>query len=397
MHGDEHAAARAPVSTPPRSKQVSTCGLSPGAFASPPPATREDINALGLDSPDSFLDDLHRSAVRPAFSLQAITSRCRSIIGQLADPAPALPPAATAAAAASAQHPAGAQHQQHDAQLSMARGADSGAVLASAAEGVKLDSRRLLTEAAQQQLAQSSLSCFASDQPAEAKLPTAGPARQAKQQLQRFLEHYKHVEVGGCVVAQTSQPPTSVKPYKQMKALKSILGPRLQSASAASFDLVALVKEADWPEHLWASAGQVVSQVVAPQDASPPQGTTSLVLQPLAAVTHVPSLSIAASAGNTVRSGVHQPGSMQPPAAVNMACALTGALPSPSLSGTTVTEQQQSAGTPAVPLIDAVLGGQGPPSSPEGMTSCLVSLGLTSAQIQACLENAQRLDHLAPE
>ncbi|KAL0054387.1 hypothetical protein WJX82_008127 [Trebouxia sp. C0006] len=39
--------ARSQVSTPPYAKQLPLCTVSPSAFCSPPPATREDINALG--------------------------------------------------------------------------------------------------------------------------------------------------------------------------------------------------------------------------------------------------------------------------------------------------------------------------------------------------------------
>ncbi|KAL0018664.1 hypothetical protein WJX79_000939 [Trebouxia sp. C0005] len=58
--------ARSQVSTPPYAKQLPPCTVSPSAFCSPPQATREDINALGLDSPDSFLDQLHRTSAKPA-------------------------------------------------------------------------------------------------------------------------------------------------------------------------------------------------------------------------------------------------------------------------------------------------------------------------------------------
>ena len=373
LQANEQTSSRHHTSTPPHSKQVSPCTVAPLAFASPPHATREDINALGLDSPDSFLDHLHRSSAQRTSSLQAISSRCRSLIGQLSDTASAP-----------------GESQQHEGCQGLARKDDSGAVLAVVQDGSKPVSRRLLTEAAQQQLAQGKLSRFAQLRPAEAEMPQDSPARQAAQQLQSFLAQCKHVVVGGYdVVPQTSQIQTPALPYRPMKSLKSILGPRLQAGNVVSVDLDMLRKEAGWPAHLWSSNGQKSSPALASQAASPQQGATSFALQPLPAVASGPLQNNAALSGQMSLLDEHQPSCMQSPAAVRAGCALTGKSQSPSSTDTTLTEQQQSGEHPAVPPVDAACSGQGPPTTPEGVQSCLASLGLTSEQIQTCLENAQ--------
>ena len=378
LQANEQTSGRHHMSTPPHSKQDSPCTVAPLAYASPPHATREDINALGLDSPDSFLDHLHQSSAQRSSSLQAITSRCLNLIGQLAD---------TASDAG--------EHQQHQGCLGLARQDDSGAMLAVPQDATKPVSRRLLSEAAQQQSAHGKLSRFAHLQPAEAaqtQVPHDSPAQETAQQLQSFLAQCKHVVVGGYdVVPQTGQIQKPALPYTPMKSLKSVLGPKLQAGNVVFLDLGVLRKEAGWPAHLWSGNGQKSSPMLVSQAASLQQGATSFALQPLVAVSTMPSQDNAATPGEMSLLDVHQPGCMQPPAAVRASCALTGKSSSPSSTETTVTEQQQPGQHPAVPPVDAVFGGPGPPNTPEGVQICLASLGLTSAQIQTCLENAQRI------
>ena len=241
LQANQQATSSPHTSTAPHSKQFYQSAVSPLAFASPPHATREDIDALGLDSPDSFLDHLHRSSARPRSSLHAITSRCRSIIGQLADPI-----------APTAQQQAAPSTLQSEGPSSQARHANSGAVLASSQESARLTSQSLPAEGAQQQQAvPGRLSRFAEAPTAQARAFADSPSRQVVQQLQSFLAQYKQVVVGGYGV--TSQPGSLQKPalpYKPMKALKSVLGSKLQAGNVTSLDVGRLLREADWPPHL---------------------------------------------------------------------------------------------------------------------------------------------------
>ena len=367
--------------------------MSPLAFASPPQATREDINALGLDSPDSFLDHLHRSSARPPSSLQAITSRCRSIISQLADPA-----------ASTAQQQAAYAYNgnlHRDKPSSRARHDDSGAVLASSGDALRLASCRLSAEAAQQQAALGRLSRFAEAAPAPAEAYPGSPARQVVQQLQSFLAPYKHVLVGGYDVAsQTGQLQEPAPPYKPMKALKSVLGPRLQAGNVTSLDVGWLLQEAGWPPQVQPPPGHKSSPNLVVPPASSPGAGTAFPMQPLAAFTSRPLQSPVALPGVPLL-GVHHLATLPLSAAARANCALTGESASPSLTCASLAQQQQqhqqqqqqqSEGHRAFPLVDVATGSQAPPNSPEQLQSCLASLGLSSAQIQACLENAQRIE-----
>lgn len=358
--------SRPHASTAHPSQQLSPSSLPPPAFASPPPTTREDINALGLDSPDSFLDHLHRSSARPPSSLQAITSRCRSIIGQLADPL---------ASTAGARRQAGLATLPCEGPSCSARHASSGAVLASSQDGARSALDSLPAEGTQQQAVPGKLSRFAEAPTAPAQAAGDSPARQVVQQLQSFLASRKHVIVGGYEVAsQTGQLLKPATAYKPMKALKSVLGPRLQAGNVTRLDVGLLLQEAGWPPHLHPSP------ILIPPPISS-LGGAAFPLQPLSA-----AASMQRPAAPLL--GTHLSGCMLPPApvAATGSCALTGNTASPLLAGTFAAQQQQKSGEQHAP------GGQPPPNTPEQVQSCLASLGLTGAQIQACLENAQRIE-----
>ena len=389
LQANQQAASSPDTSNAPHSKQLSQSAVSSLAFASPPHATREDINALGLDSPDSFLDHLHRSCARPRSSLHAITSRCRSIIGQLADPI-----------APSAQQPAAPSSLQGEGPSGQARHANSGAVLASSQEFARLVSQSLPAEGSQQQqqAVPGRLPRFTEAPTAQAKAFADSPSRQVVQQLQSFLAQYKQVVVGGYGV--TSQPGSLQKPalpYKPMKALKSVLGPRLQAGNVTSLDIGRLLREADWPPHLQPPPSHKPSHQPSPVRIAPlpssSHGATAFPMQPLSAVANILMQKSVASPTGPALLGVRHLGSMLPPspAAANGSCALTGTAALPSLSCISAAQQQQSGEQHAVPLW-GVTGSQAPPNTPEQVQSCLASLGLTGAQIQACLENAQRIE-----
>ena len=384
LQASQQATSSPHTSTVPRSKQLSPSAVSPLVFASPPPATREDINALGLDSPDSFLDHLHRSSARPRSSLHAITSQCRSIIGQLADP---IAPTAQQQAAPSTLQCAGPSSQ--------ARHGNSGAVLASAQDGASLASLSLPAQGGQQQQAvPGRLSRFAEAPTTQAKLFAGSPARQVVQQLQSFLAPYKQVIVGGYgITSQTGNLQTPALPYKPMKALKSVLGPRLQAGNVTSLDIGRLLREADWP-HLQPLPGHKPSPIRITQPPSSSGVGTAFPMQPLSAVASMLLQKPAASPRGPSLLGAHQSGSMLLPsaAAATGSCALTGNSALPSLAYISAAQQQQSGEQHAVPLFGAVIGSQASANTPEQVQSCLASLGLTGAQIQACLENAQRIE-----
>lgn len=374
LQANQQTTSRPRTSTPPHLKQRPPCTVSPPAFASPPQAIREDINALGLDSPDSFLDDLHRSAAQPPSSLQAISSRCRSIIGQLADPT-----------ACPAQQEAGATPCEPPS--SRAGDDNSGAMLASSGDGPRFAS--LQPGAAQQLAAPGRLSRFAGASPAQAEAGPASPARQVVQQLQSFLAPCKHVLVGGYDWAlQPGQIQQPAPPYKPMKALKSVLGPKLQAGNVTSLDIGWLLQEAGWPPQLHPVPSHKSSPFLTSLPASSPGTGTGFPLQPIAApATCIPPPNSAASPRGPSLLSAQQLGSMQPASAAQVACALTG-YPLP-LDCTSVAEQQPAGEDHALPVM---IGTQTPANTPEQMQSCLVSLGLTSEQIQACLENAQRIE-----
>ena len=361
LQANQQATSSPHTSSLPHSKQLSPGAVSSLAFASPPHATREDINALGLDSPDSFLDHLHRSSARPPSSLQAITSRCRSIIGQLADPV-----------APTTQQRAGPSSLQCGGPSRQARHSSSGAVLASSDNGARLASLSLPAEGAQQQqVVPGRLSRFAEAPTAPAKAFADSPTRQIVQQLQTFLAPYKKVIVGGYgVTSQAGHLQKVALPCKPMKALKSVLGPRLQAGNVTSLDINRLLQEADWPPHLEPPPSHKPTPILVAPPASSSSGVgTAFPMQPLSAVSSMP---------------------LQQPAAPPGGASLLTALP--SLTCTSPVQQQPTGEQHAVPLVGGVTGSQAPPNTPEQVQSCLASLGLTGAQIQACLENAQRIE-----
>lgn len=377
LQANQQTTSRPHTSTPPHSKQRPSCTVPPPAFASPLPATREDIDALGLDSPDSFLDHLHRSVAQPPSSLQAISARCRSIIGQLAD--------LTACTAQQQAAPAPLV-PCCKAPSSRAGVGNSGAVLASSGDRSRVALHQ--PAAAQQQAAPGSLSRFAEASHAQAEAGPSSPAQQIVQQLQSFLAAYKHVVVGGYDVAlQPGQIQLPTPPYKPIKSLKSVLGPKLQAGNVTSLDIDALLQEAGWPPHVHPPLSHKSSPLLTSQPASSAGAGTESSLQPLAAhVTSLPQQIPAISQRAPSLSSSHRLGSMQPAAAAKVSCALTGSF---MPKGASVADQQRSGEHLAFPHM---VGSQAPPNTPEQMQSCLVSLGLTSAQIQACLENAQRIE-----
>ncbi|KAL3156624.1 hypothetical protein ABBQ38_000910 [Trebouxia sp. C0009 RCD-2024] len=380
IQANQQTTSRPHTSTPPYSKQRPSCTVPPPAFASPPPATREDIDALGLDSPDSFLDHLHRSAAQPPSSLQTISARCRSIIGQLADLTACTAQQQAAVAAPAPPVPC------CKAPSSRAGDGNSDVVLASSGDRSRVAAQH--PAAAQQQAAPGRLSRFAEASHAQAEAGPSSPARQVVQQLQSFLASYKHVLVGGYDVAlQPGQIQLPAPPYKPMKSLKSVLGPKLQAGNVTSLDVDGLLQEAGWPPHVHLQVSHKSSPLLTSQPASTAGAGTGFSLQPLAAaVTSLPQQSPAVSPKGPSLLSAHRLGPMQPAAAAKVSCALTGSfLP----KGASVADQQQSREHRAFPLL---IGSQAPPNTPEQMQSCLVSLGLTSAQIQACLENAQRIE-----
>ena len=384
VQANQQATSSPHTSRAPHPKQPSPSAVSPLAFTSPPHATREDINALGLDSPDSFLDHLHKNSARPRSSLHAITSRCRSIIGQLADPV----------APAPQQQPAPST-LQCEGVSSQARHGNSGAVLASTQDAARLASLNLPAEGAQQQQAvPGRLSRFAEASTAQAKAFADSPARQVVQQLQSFLAPYKQVIVGGYgVTSHTGNLQKLPPPYKPMKALKSVLGLRLQAGNVTSLDIGRLLREADWP-HLQPQPSHKPSSVlIAPPPSSSGVGS-AFPMQPLSAVASMLLQKSAASPRGLSLLGARQTGSTLPPsaAAAKGTCALSGTSASPLLVCVSPTQQQRSGEQHGVPLFGGVTGSQAPPNTPEQVQSCLASLGLTGAQIQAGLEPAQRIE-----
>ena len=382
-------ASRSQISTPPHAKQLPPCTVSPSPFCSPPQATREDINALGLDSPDSFLDQLHRTSTRPASSLHIIACRCRTILGQLSDP--------------SAQHQHSvAGHNPIADHPNKARMAESGAVLASAGEVAHPASRRASPHTQQQGNLSGRLSRFADTQQAQ-PFPMA-PAKQAAHQLAGYLAQHKQCIVGGYAVDPSGrQLQMPAPPYRPMKSLKSVLASRLQAGGSLPTDPTSLLEEAGWHTHLPWSAGHPVKQSPVFGAAQMPMGSTFPTphqSSPLGPAAHMPLHSRAAQYAALPLLGVQQVGAMQPPAAVRLVGVQSGKSPSPTSTVTTVTEQQQLAEAPAVPPVDAVMGSpmmRPPPNTPEAMQSCLSgsvnstlkTLGLTQHDIQQILRNAE--------
>lgn len=375
---------RSLVSTPAHAKRLPPCTVSPTAFCSPPPTTREDINALGLDSPDSFLDQLHRTSARPtSSSLHTIAGRCRTVLGQLSDFTAAhqrLP---------SNHHPAAAQ-------LKQARSTDSGAVLASAAETLRPVSR-LPAGAVQQQKLPSRLShTTATQQPGlqSAHQARQSPATQAAHQLAGYLAQYKGVIIGGYTVdLQDRQLHRAALPYRPMRSLKSVLAARLQAGTSQPTDPGSLLEEAGWQAHLQHLGHKLRSSPVFGSRLmpSPPNRSPVFPSSPLGLAAVAPLHGKGGAQQGAL--GVHQLGAMHPPATIRKAGHHSMLSPA---TANAVTEQQQSAEAPAVPPVDAVLGSLPPPNTPEGLQSChagvnstLKTLGLTQDQIQLILQNAE--------
>lgn len=375
--------ARSQVSTPPYAKQLPPCTVSPSAFCSPPPATREDINALGLDSPDSFLDQLHRTSAKPV-ALQVIAARCRTLLSQLPDTSAAQQHATTS------QHP-GADH------IRKARHADSGAVLASAAEVAKPASRKLVTDPPAQQHLPGRLSNFMDTQQI-AQQVSLSPSKQAAYQLAAYLAQHKDVIVGGYAVAlQDRQLQKPVPPYRRMQSLKSVLAARLQAGITLPTDPASLLEEAGWQPHLLLLGRQPKGSPVfgAGQMPSPPNRSPVFVSSPLGPAALMPQPK---NGAQLVAVGARQLAAMQAPAGIRKSGqhgSMSSSLPS---TATTVSGQQQSGEAPAVPPVDAVLGILPPPNTPEGLQSCqagvnstLKTLGLSQDQIHQILRNAEAL------
>ena len=377
-----------PLSTPPHAKQLPPCTISPSAFCSPPQATREDINALGLDSPDSFLDQLHRTSARPSArqsSLQVIAGRCCKILGQL----PQVP-------AGALQHAGPSQRSAPDSRRT-ARNAESGAVLASACDAPKPASRGLQTDPLQQQ--QSSLpgrrSRFAETQPVQQHHQAS--ARQNVQQLAGFLAQYKPVIVAGYAVdSQSGQLQRPAPPHRPMKSLKSVQFRRMQAGLPT--DPASLLEEAGWQLHLQQSYAchQKGSSAFDAQTRIPPNVAPRFASSLPA--TELPLHSQAQCAGSPLPAS-QQMSAMQSPVGVT-ANAHTILSPSPPSTAITVTQHLQSGEKPAVAPVDAPVGSLAPPNTPEGLqnfqagiNSTLKTLGLTHDAIQNILRNAQKLGH----
>ena len=374
--------ARSQVSTPPYAKQLPSCTVSPSAFCSPPQATREDINALGLDSPDSFLDQLHRTSAKPV-ALQVIAARCRTLLSQLPDTSAAQQHATTS------QHP-GADH------ISKARQADSGAVLASAAEVAQPVSRKLVTDPPPQQHLPTRLSNFIDTQQT-AQQVSRSPSRQAAYQLAAYLAQHKDVVVGGYAVAlQDRQLQRPAPPYRRMQSLKSVLAARLQAGTSLPTDPASLLEEAGWQPHLLLLGRQPKGSPVfgVGQMPSPPNRSPAFSSSPLGPAAMMPQ----PKNGTQPVVGARQLAAMQAPAGIRKSGPHGSMSLSPPSTATTVSGQQQSGEAPAVLPVDAVLGTLPPPNTPEGLQSCqagvnstLKTLGLSQDQIHQILRNAEAL------
>lgn len=377
--------ARSQVSTPPYAKQLPPCTISPSAFCSPPPATREDINALGLDSPDSFLDQLHRTSAKPV-ALQVIAARCRTLLTQLPD------------SSAAQQHATTSQHPGADP-IRKARHADSGAVLASAAEVAKPASRKLVTDPLSQQHLPGRLSNFIDTQQA-AQQVSQSPSRQAAYQLATYLAQHKDVIVGGYAVAlQDRQLQRPAPPYRRMQSLKSVLAARLQAGTSLPTDPASLLEEAGWQPHLLLLGRQPKGSPVfgTGQMPSPPNRSPAFGSSPLGPAALLPQPK---NGTQLVAVGARQLAAMQAPAGIrkNGPHGSMSMSPPSTATATTVSGQQQSGEAPAVPPLDAVLGTLPPPNTPEGLQSCqagvnstLKTLGLSQDQIHQILRNAEAL------
>ncbi len=375
--------ARSQVSTPPYAKQLPSCTVSPSAFCSPPQATREDINALGLDSPDSFLDQLHRTSAKPV-ALQVIAARCRTLLTQLPD------------TSAAQQHATTSQHLGAD-HIRKARHADSGAVLASAAEVAKPVSRKLVPDPPPQQHLPGRLSRFIDSQQTAPQV-SQSPSRQAAYQLAAYLAQHKDVIVGGYAVAlQDRQLQRPAPPYRRMQSLKSVLAARLQAGTSLPTDPASLLEEAGWQPHLLLLGRQPKGSPVfgAGQMPSPPNRSPAFGSSPLGPAAMMPQPK---KGTQLVAVGARQLAAMQAPAAISKNGPHASMSLSPPSTATTVSGQQQSGEAPAVPPVDAVLGTLPPPNTPEGLQSCqagvnstLKTLGLSQDQIHQILRNAEAL------
>ncbi|DBB14181.1 TPA: hypothetical protein ACH3X3_001130 [Trebouxia sp. C0006] len=375
--------ARSQVSTPPYAKQLPLCTVSPSAFCSPPPATREDINALGLDSPDSFLDQLHRTSAKPV-ALQVIAARCRTLLTQLPD------------ASAAQQHATTSQQPGVD-HVSKARHADSGAVLASAADVVKPASKKLMNDPPAQQHLPGRLSNFTDTQQAAPQV-SQSPSRQAAYQLAAYLAQHKDVIVGGYAVAlQDRQLQKPAPSYRRMQSLKSVLAARLQAGTSLPTDPASLLEEAGWQPHLLLLGRQPKGSPVfgAGQMPSPPNRSPAFGSSPLGPAALLPQPK---NGTQLVAVGARQLAAMQAPAGIRKNGPHGSTSLSPPSTATTVSGQQQSGEAPAVPPVDAVLGTLPPPNTPEGLQSCqagvnstLKTLGLSQDQIHQILRNAEAL------
>ena len=225
------------------------CPESPHLLHCPLQAAREDINILGLDSPDSYLDRLHIGSVdyhiAQIMTLEAIASKCQKLTHQLESPQP--PPLANQAAAShnftSSQAPAVVQGTA---------GLSAASPSASAAASAQQLAKQLRRKAPvhRQQAPPLEPSRFA---PNVAQLALEGPARQAGQLLQEHLAQYQGEFVGGYAVdLETKEVRQADMPYQRMLSLKSTLSERLQANQ--STDALSLLSHAGWKPHLQCAA-----------------------------------------------------------------------------------------------------------------------------------------------
>ena len=276
----QHAQPAAQQLQPPsllQHRQLPACPDSPHLAHSPSHGAQDSINALGLDSPDSYLDGLHtrsiqqhalhptarlaaRSVQQPApdpvtgaastsvqhqaqpaaQSLQGIQSRCAKLIQQLDEAV--LEPCQPMTYAQAVHLTESEANEGRPAQS-----AATAALLASAAALAQQLPRQLLSKPPMpQHTTRADVSRFA---PSQARPALSGPAQQAGQQLQEHLMQYQGLMMGGYAVSgAASALQVAPAPYQRMLSLKTVLAQRLQANKPT--DPASLLEEAGWQPYL---------------------------------------------------------------------------------------------------------------------------------------------------
>lgn len=224
----------------PLHARIPACPDSPHLLHSPSHGARESINALGLDSPDPFLDHLHtrtvqRHAQPPVQTLNDIASRCAKLAQQLTHTS-LEPPQASTTQAETAQPVVPRGTKQSPPQCAAMP------IASAAASAQQLSRPRLSKPPLPQRTHGADLSRSA---PSQAQPRMLGSAKQAGQQLQKHLIQYRGVLVGGYAMgAETHALQAAALPYQRMLSLKTVLSQRLQAGQP--IDPTSLLEEAGW-------------------------------------------------------------------------------------------------------------------------------------------------------